>query len=92
MNSIAETAEIIKQGRLVGQFDSILLYELPALTGNKMQGGYITHNTVREVRVTQSEYDAYLMANLPRCGDYAVEFAEETGSTYSDSLVYCNMD
>jgi len=30
--------------------------------------------------------------DLPRCGDYAVEFAEETGCSYSDSLVYCNMD
>jgi hypothetical protein len=30
--------------------------------------------------------------DLPRCGDYAVEFAEETGSSYPDSLVYCNMD
>jgi len=68
MNSIAETTDIIKKGRLVGQFNSIRLYELPALPGNKMQGGYITPNTVREVRVTQSEYEAYLAKSIAKIG------------------------
>ena len=31
-------------------------------------------------------------AALPICGSMAIEFAEESGCSYSDSLVYCNID
>lgn len=30
--------------------------------------------------------------HLPRCGDEAAEFAEDAGCSYSDALVFCNMD
>ena len=60
-------------GRFIGELENgSRVYQMPALAGSSMRGGYITRNEPYEVTFSANEYSAYLLEKF--------EDSLETGS------------